>query len=94
MNDDDSDDAPRFCLRHLEAQLLKSWATLWCPLHGRDGDQAALPHDLRVLLAELVTTSADVGSTHARSVKIQRLAGLLARLDAQEIAPAVSWLAA
>jgi DNA ligase-1 len=46
-----------------------------------------------VLLAELVATSADVGSTRARSAKIKRLAVLLARLEPQEIAPAVSWLA-
>lgn len=46
-----------------------------------------------MLLADLVETSTAVASTRARSVKIAALAGLLARLDAEEVEAAVAFLA-
>jgi DNA ligase-1 len=47
----------------------------------------------RVLLAELVATSAEVGATRSRKTKTGALAGLLRRCGADEVAPVVSWLA-
>jgi DNA ligase-1 len=46
-----------------------------------------------VLFAELVATSAAVGSTRSRKAKVEALAGLLRVLDPAEIEAAVAWLA-
>jgi DNA ligase-1 len=46
-----------------------------------------------MLLAEVVATSAAVGATRSRKAKVESLAGLLRRLEAGEVAPAVGWLA-
>ncbi|HET7489874.1 MAG TPA: ATP-dependent DNA ligase [Acidimicrobiales bacterium] len=46
-----------------------------------------------MLLAEVVATSETVGATRARSAKVAALAGLLARLEPGEVAPAVAILA-
>jgi DNA ligase 1 len=51
-----------------------------------------LPSELTVLLAELVSASAAVASTTKRSAKIAELAGLLARLQPDEVEVAVAFL--
>ena len=45
------------------------------------------------LLADVVTASHEVAATRSRSSKVATLAGLLRRLDRQEIVPAVGFLA-
>jgi DNA ligase 1 len=45
-----------------------------------------------VLLADLVSVSARVSATRARSIKIELLAAMLRRLDADEAVPAISYL--
>ena len=46
-----------------------------------------------MLFAELVATSAAVGSTRSRKAKVEALAGLLRELDPAEIEPSAAWLA-
>ncbi len=46
-----------------------------------------------MLLAEVVTASAEVAATRSRTAKTATLAGVLARLEPDEIRPAVAWLA-
>src|SRR5918994_4152493 len=59
------------------------------PLH----DPALRRPDLKhVRLGELVEASAAVTATPARNEKVAVLAGLLARAEADEVAPLVSWL--
>jgi DNA ligase-1 len=45
-----------------------------------------------VLFEQLVATSAGVTATPARSAKVEAIAGLLRRLDADEVEPVVAWL--
>src|SRR4051794_41336396 len=50
------------------------------------------PVDVALSFAQLVATSAAVGSTRARSAKIAALAELLGKADADEIETAVAFL--
>src|SRR3546814_13565464 len=48
--------------------------------------------DRRVLLAEIVATSAEVGATRSRTAKVAALTELLRRLAPEEVVPAVAAL--
>src|SRR3546814_3639177 len=48
--------------------------------------------DRRVLLAEIVATSAEVGATRSRTAKLAALTELLRRLAPEEVVPAVAAL--
>src|SRR5215212_5717493 len=57
----------------------------------RDGSAIGC-HDVPVLLSEVVTASAAVAATRARTAKAGTIAGLLREADADEVRPVTAWL--